>query len=117
MAKMKEDHAAEVRRADVKTTKLVVDSLKMQESLLQQNHEKAFGALKREHEDKISEKQAITNKHVGKEDTHVRVRVQLRNENQALAARCQRLEAELVQNRERLAQGRRSAQRQNTVQT
>ena len=82
-------------------------SLKMQESLLQQHQEKAIDALKREHEEKIGEKQAIINKHVDKEDTHFRVRAQLREENEALAARVQRLEIELAQSRERLAQGRR----------
>ena len=74
----------------------------MQEQRLVENHSKAIAELKRQSELQLAERQGEINTLRDKEDTHFRVRVQLREENTGLTARVQALEAELT--RERLAQ-------------
>ena len=96
-----EQQKRELEKADGRATRMVLDSLRMQEQRLVENHSKAIAELKRQSELQLAEKQGEVNTLKDKEDTHFRVRVQLRDENTALMERVQRLEADLT--RERLA--------------
>ena len=98
---LSEQQKRELDRADNKATKMVLDSLRLQETRLVENHSRAMTELKHQSELQLAEKQGSINTLKDKEDTHFRVRVQLRDEVTALTTKVQQLEADLT--RERLA--------------
>ena len=94
-----EQQKRELEKADGRATKMVLDSLRMQEMRLVENHSKAMAELKRQSELQLAEKQGEINTLKDKEDTHFRVRCQLRDENTALLERVRQLEADITQER------------------